>query len=77
MADLDLVRYAEERQEPREDYRITEFVRSWNNVGRRSTTKAADIHVILANLNVTQLSSGADANDVALSRPLPIGYGVQ
>jgi len=50
MADLDIVSNARDRQKPGEDLRLVKFVRSWNEVGRRSTTKDADIHVILANL---------------------------
>lgn len=52
MTDLNIVTHAQRRLVPDEDWRMTRFVRSWNEVGRRSTTKAADIHVILANLTV-------------------------
>ena len=65
MADLDMVSHAEDRLEPDKDLRITKFVRSWNDVGRRSTTKAADIHVILANL--TDFSA---AQIMSLSSPV-------
>ncbi|KAF9630361.1 HET domain-containing protein [Lasiodiplodia theobromae] len=41
---------AAERRAPGRDLQAIKFVRTWNDVGRRSTTRPEDIHPIMANL---------------------------
>lgn len=48
--DIDHASHANRRIAPGRDLQVEKFVRTWNEIGRRSTTRPEDIHPIIANL---------------------------
>ncbi|KAF4546253.1 HET domain-containing protein [Lasiodiplodia theobromae] len=48
--DIGHASHANRRIAPGQDLQVDKFVRTWNEIGRRSTTRPEDIHPIIANL---------------------------